>query len=160
MLELINQNLAAFWILLGFSLLALEVVAFGFASGVLLFGSIGALITGVLLWAGVIDSSWLQSVAAFVISSVLVSVLLWVPLKRLQGGKTLGRDQSSDLIGREFRLDDRVLPGTPGSHRFSGITWRVEIDPHSDTRELSEGELVKVTKVDAGIFYVVAASAT
>jgi len=154
MFELITQNLPAFWMLLGFSLLAIEMLAFGMASGVLLFGGIGAVLTGLLLWGGVIAPEWLYSVAAFVIASVLVSLVLWAPLKRLQRGQQMGRDQSSDLVGREFTLDSIVSTTQPGTNRYSGIDWRVEIDSASGVTELASGVRVKVTKVDAGIFHV------
>ena len=155
MIEWINANLATFWISLGFLLLAVEVVAFGMATGVLLFGSLGALITGALLWFGVIDASWMYSVAAFTIASIGASLLLWVPMKRLQGeGSELGQDTSSDLIGREFIVDEQVRVGQPGKHKYSGIDWRVEIDPAGDIDTIAAGERVRVSKVGAGIFYV------
>jgi len=82
--ESIVGNQANIWFALGFALLAIEVVAFGFGSGVLLFGSLGALITGALLWFGVIPSSWIYSIACFAIASAAATAILWVPLKKMQ----------------------------------------------------------------------------
>ena len=49
-MEIITENLAGFWFALGFVLMAIEILAFAFGSGVLLFGSLGALLTGALVY--------------------------------------------------------------------------------------------------------------
>jgi len=124
-------------------------------SGVLLFGGIGALLTGGLLWFGVIPSNWVFSIGAFAVASSLATAVLWVPLKAMQSGAKLGNDRSSDLIGHQFRLASDVTRVEEGKHRYSGIDWRVVISEDATGDNIAQGSLVRVAGVDAGIFYVV-----
>lgn len=151
----VMSNPASVWFVIGFGLLAIEIVAFGLGSGVLLFGSIGALTTGALLWFGVVPSNWLVSVGCFAISSAVATALLWVPLKKMQSGAELGNDQSSDLIGFQFRVAEDITHAAPGKHRYSGVDWKVKISDSSTDSIIAAGSRVKVTGVDAGVFYVV-----
>jgi len=154
MMQIIEQNLATAWFLLGFALLAVEIVAFGMASGILLFTGIGALITGGLLWFGVVPDTWLGSLAAFSVSTLTSAVLLWKPLKRMQARAAPTSDRASDLIGHTFRLEEGISLASPGTTRFSGIQWRVEIDAAAGVEGIEAGEQVEVVSVDAGLFRV------
>lgn len=155
MLDYINANQASFWFVVGFSLLALELVAFGLATGILLFGSIGALITGVVFWFGLVPQSWLAGVAVFAVSSAISTILLWGPLKKLQGSSELGSDRSSDLIGYEFRLEERIALGSHGRTKYSGVSWRVEIDESAAVEHIDKNQKVQVARVGAGVFGVI-----
>ena len=154
MIDYFNNNQAQFWFLVGFALLALEVVAFGLATGVLLFGSLGALVTGALFWFDLLPANWLAGIAAFSITSVVLAVVLWKPLKSLQSGSELGSDQSSDLIGHEFKLKGAITMSVPGNVRYSGIDWRVEIDDAAVVEQIDKGARVRVNRVNAGVFRV------
>ena len=68
----------------------------------------------------------------------------------------MGNDRSSDLIGHEFRLTDDVSIAHPGNTRYSGIDWRVEIDDATVGQSLLAGTKVRVSKVEVGVFFVVA----
>ncbi len=149
-------NPANVWFAIGFALLAIEILIFGFASGVLLFGGIGALITGAVLWFNVIDANWVFSIGIFAIASALATLVLWFPLKKLQSGAELGNDQSSDLIGHQFRVNSEVTHTSPGTHQYSGVKWRVEISNQSSSSRIAAGSLVTVAGVDPGVFHVVA----
>lgn len=149
------NNPANVWFVIGFTLLAIEILAFGLGSGVLLFGSVGALITGALLWFNVLPNSWIVSVACFAIASALTTLVLWVPFKKLQSGAEMGNDRSSDLIGFQFRVDSEITRLTEGKYRYSGIDWRVCISEDTDTNSISPADRVRVVKVDPGVFYVV-----
>ena len=157
MIEYFQTHQAGFWFLVGFGLLAIEIVVFGMASGVLLFGGLGALVTGAIFWLGWLPGGWLAGVACFAVASSASALLLWWPLKKLQSGSSLGDDRSSDLIGLEFRLQSPVTVQVPGKHRYSGVDWRVEVDSTTSDKSLHEGELVRVNKVNAGVFHVVPA---
>ncbi len=155
MIDYLAANQAVFWFALGFLLLAIEVVAFAFGSGVLIFGSIGALVAGAVFWAGLLPETWLNGVAVFAVASILSAVLLWKPLKSMQQGAAMGQDRSSDLIGHEFRLDQDISQQNSGTTRYSGIDWRVVIDDDSSMVSIKSGAKVRVSRVDAGVFYVV-----
>jgi len=150
------SNPANVWFIIGFALLAIEILIFGFASGVLLFGGIGALITGALLWFGIIDVNWIFSIGVFAVASAVATLVLWFPFQKMQSGAELGNDQSSDLIGYQFRVTSDVTLTEPGSHQYSGVSWRVEISDQSQQDRIAAGSQVKVAGVEPGVFHVLA----
>jgi len=159
MIEYFNSNQHAFWFTLGFALLVVEALVFGFTSGVVLFTGIGALITGGLLWSEVLPASWLYGVACFGICSGVSAALLWKPLLKFQNFEVPEKDNSSDMIGHRFQLEQDISLAQPGSTRYSGINWRVEVDAANDCSEIAAGTRVVVTSVDAGVFRVRPAAA-
>lgn len=158
MIEYFNTNQHAFWFALGFLLLAVEVLALGLATGVVLFSGIGALLTGGLIWSGILPHTWLAGIATFGLASFLSAVLLWKPLLKMQKDNTGHKDDSSDFIGHEFRLDMPISLTEPGKTRYSGVEWRVEIDDNAGIETIAAGEKVTVTSLDAGILRVRATS--
>lgn len=155
MVEYFNANQDAFWFSVGFILLAIEAFAFGFTSGVVLFAGIGGLVTGGLMWSGLVPQTWFAGFASFGVSSGICAALLWKPLLKLQNEDVPEKDNSSDLIGHSFRLEQAISYTTPGKVHFSGIDWRVEIDDDkASVSEIGAGEKVTVTSVDAGLFRV------
>ena len=154
MIEYFDTHQYAFWFSLGFGLLVLEALVFGFTSGVVLFTGIGALLTGGLLWGQVLPASWLNGIACFGICSGVSAALLWKPLLKFQNFDLPEKDNSSDMIGHRFRLEQDISPVQPGRTQYSGIEWRVEIDPADDAAGISAGSRVVVTSVDAGVFRV------
>ena len=153
-MEIITENLAGFWFALGFVLMAIEILAFAFGSGVLLFGSLGALITGALVYFGVLPDNWLVSIGSFALASAASALVLWAPLKRMQSGSELGENRSSDLIGHTFVLSEDLAVNKFASTRYSGIDWRVELDSQESAQTLSSGTRMRVAAVNAGVFYV------
>lgn len=155
MVEYFNVHQEAFWFAAGFALLVLEALAFGFTSGVVLFAGIGALLTGLLLWAGLLPQGWGAGIGSFGLCSALSAALLWKPLLKLQNDKELpAHDLSSDFIGHEFRLEQAISHATPGKTRYSGIEWRVEIDESAGVDRIEAGSRVAVASLDAGVFRV------
>jgi len=155
MIEYFQDNQAAFWFSVGFLLLIVEALAFGFTSGVVLFAGLGGIIAGGMMWAGVIPQTWFAGFVTFGLSSGFAAALLWKPLLRLQNNDPPSKDNSSDIIGYRFRLQEAIAHSSPGSVRYSGIEWRVEIDANAVVSEIAAGALVEVSSVDAGLFYVV-----
>lgn len=150
----IDQHQGEFWIAFGFTVLAVEVLFFGMTTIVLMFSGLGALITGLLMLAGVLPATWLAGIAGFGINSAIITTILWKPLRRLQGKRAPVRDKSSDLIGLEFVLEQDVKALQPGKIRYSGISWRVEIDPEAGVDLIAAGQRVIVASVDVGIFRI------
>ena len=154
MIEYFQENQHALWFTIGFILLAIEIGFLGFASGIVLFSGIGALITGLILWLGWLPETWLAGIASFGISSFASAVILWKPLLRMQNYETPAKDNSSDLIGYEFTLQQPVTTTSHGTTQYSGVEWRVEINNESEIDSIGSGERVVVTSVDAGVFRV------
>lgn len=158
MIDYFFQNPATFWFLIGFILLAIEVAAFGMASGVLLFVGLGAILTGIVFWMQLVPTSWLLSLATFAVCSALCALILWKPMQLLQNAGALGNDRSSDLIGLEFKLSGAISSDQPSSTKYSGVSWRVELDEESGLSQLAAGERVRVNRVAPGVFYVISAN--
>ncbi|HNP26462.1 MAG TPA: NfeD family protein [Nitrosomonas sp.] len=154
LVEYLNQHQGQFWIACGFTILIFEVIFLGLATGVLLFAGLGALITGLMMQLGILPETWLAGLSSFGISSGIITILLWRPLKRLQGGKAPAKDHSSDLIGLEFVLMQDINLQTAGKTRYSGIDWRVEISSETSIQAMAAGQKVTVTSVDVGVFRV------
>ncbi len=155
MLEYINNNLSGFWIALGFALLAAEVLLFGFTTIILLFAGLGALISGLLMSAGIIPETWIAGTACFGIATGISSAILWKPLMSMQDRSVPKQKPTSDFVGLEFVLTQDISTTTPGSYRYSGIDWKVEIDGSSDVDTIAKGERVTVVTVEVGLLCVV-----
>ena len=151
--EYIVSHQTEFWLVFGFAMLAIEVVT-GFTVGVFLFGGLGALMTGMLMSFGVLPETWIAGIACTGISSGVITSLLWKPLKKLQGDRPAGKDNSSDLVGHEFVVDSDIAVNKPGMTTYSGITWKVEIDNDAGIDIIQAGQRVSVTSVEVGVFKV------
>ena len=152
MIEYIDMHQSGFWIATGFTLLAAEVLLFGFTTIIFLFAGLGAIITGLAMMFGLLPETWTAGISCFGITTGLVSTVLWKPLKKMQDN-TSPQKQTSDLIGYEFVLQQDVTTLQPGQHRYSGVDWKVELDGQAG-EQLSAGQRVTVTSIDAGIFRV------
>ena len=156
MIDWINSNMGLSWFIFGCILLVIEAFLFGMSTAVLLFAGFGAVITGILLWIGLVPATWTASFAVFAVSSVVTTALLWIPFKKLQSAPFQQTDASSDLIGYEFITDSALSSSTPGTTRYSGIEWKVELD--KGVAEIAAGQRVKVSSLSAGLFRVTSAS--
>ena len=152
MIEYIDMHQSGFWIATGFALLAAEVLLFGFTTIIFLFAGLGAIITGLAMMFGLLPETWTAGISCFGITTGLVSAVLWKPLNKMQDN-TSPQKQTSDLIGYEFVLQQDVTILQPGLHRYSGVDWKVELDGQAGD-QLSAGQRVTVTSIDAGIFRV------
>lgn len=155
MLEYINNNLSGFWIALGFAMLAAEVLLFGFTTIILLFAGLGALTTGLLMSAGIVPETWIAGTASFGIATGISSALLWKPLMSMQNRAAPEQKPTSDFVGLEFVLTEDISTAMPGSYRYSGVDWKVELDSSSDVDTIAKGERVVVVRVEVGLLSVV-----
>lgn len=155
MVDYINNNLSGFWIALGFTMLAAEVLLFGFTTILFLFAGLGALISGLLMSAGIIPETWIAGTACFGIATGICSALLWKPLMSMQNRAAPEQKPTSDIVGLEFVLAEDISTIAPGSYRYSGIDWKVEIDSSSDVDTIAKGERVTVVTVEVGLLSVV-----
>lgn len=159
MIEYFDTHQYAFWLSAGFLILLIELGVFGLSTGVLMFTGLSALVTGGLIWGGVLPATWLAGSASFGIGTGVIALLLWKPLLKLQNFDTPEKDNSSDLVGHKFVLEEPVEPGAPASTRYSGIQWRVELWHGSPVQRIEAGTMVEVRSLDAGVFRVAPADA-
>lgn len=153
-IDYIHSHQAEFWITVGFLILAVEILLMGLSTIVLMFVGFGALITGLLMLLGLLPDTWTTGVSSLGICSGLSALVLWRPLKKMQGEREPSRDQSSDFIGLEFDCEQDINAQQPGSYRYSGVQWRVELDKEAGVDNIASGTRVVVTSIDVGLFRV------
>ena len=151
--EYIQNHQAEFWIILGFIMISIE-VGTGMVTGILLFSSIGAIVTGLLMLSGILPETWQVGIASTAICSGIAAVALWKPLKKLQDTEVPEKDNSSDLVGYEFVLAEDISLTSIGKTRYSGIDWKVEIHKDAGVESIPAGSHVSVVEVDVGKFRV------
>lgn len=152
--DYINSHQGEFWIAMGFLLLAVEVLLMGLTTIVFMFAGLGALATGLLMMLGILPETWTAGISSLGLGSGISAALLWKPLKRLQGERVAKPDQSSDFVGLEFVCAQDITVQQAGSHRYSGVNWRVEIDHSAGVDRIAAGSRVKVTSLDVGVLRV------
>ncbi len=153
LIEYIHNHQAEFWIVLGFALLSIEVIT-GMVTGILLFSSVGALVTGLFMLLGLLPETWTAGISSTAICSGVAMLLLWKPLRNLQNSDIPEKDNSSDLVGYTFVLQENISLMQPGKTRYSGIDWKVEIDTGAGVEQIDAGQRVKVSSVEVGKFLV------
>lgn len=147
-MDWLSTHLAESLVVAGLLMLAVEVAILGFATFVLFFIGIAAVIAGTLMYFGFIPETTMSAVLTVAIVSALDALILWKPLKNLQQ-KVDSTPAKSDLIGHTFVLTDDVSPTVNPQYQYSGISWTLK------SRQLiSAGTAVKVYKAEVGIFFV------
>jgi len=114
-------------------------------SGPLLFFALGCIFTGFLVTLGMV-SSWEYEALSVGVTSILFAIVLWKPLKKLQG-KGIAADTSSDMIGKQVPVSETISKNA-GSIRFSGINWQARLAEDVDTIEVNEGQRVEIIGVE------------
>jgi membrane protein implicated in regulation of membrane protease activity len=143
-----SNNLSESLIMAGLALLVLEVVVLGFSTFVLFFVGLAAVLAGGLMTVGVVPDSMLSALSSMGVLTALLAILLWRPLKSMQGNVE-SKKVTSDLVGHSFVLNEAVSMTNNPAYRYSGIDWNL-----SSEKELSAGTLVEVTGVAVGKFTV------
>jgi len=143
------ENLALAWAAVGVLLLILEVIIFGFGAGFFLFAGIGALITGLLIGAGVAEVSFDQSLLLFSITSVISTAILWPFFKKFQTPQK-SQGNGTDYVGQTFILSNPLHRATLSDQRFVGTNWKTSLDPLAEVDELAPGQLVRIVSAEVG----------
>ena len=138
------------WLLiLGISLLVIEIAFLGFATFVLFFVGLAMLVTGALMALGVLPEGINIAVIAVSLLSIAAAIVLWKPLKNIQS-PTEEENIEVGFVGHRFQLDADIAPNQPGSYAYSGIVWVVVSD-----RAIAKATSVKVVQADVGQLTVV-----
>lgn len=143
-----SNNLSEILIMAGLALLAIEVMVLGFSTFVLFFVGLAAVVVGGLMTFGILPESMLSALSSVGVLTALLAILLWRPLKSMQGNVER-KKVTSDLVGHSFILEEAVSMTKNPAYSYSGIQWKL-----SSEQELSAGTLVEVTGVAVGKFIV------
>lgn len=135
-------------ITLGIVLLIIEVAVMGFATFVLTFLGLSAVVTGVLVYLGVLPSDLLTIVISNAVVASIFAAILWKPLKKFQNRQDT-HTINNDLIGMDFVLTQAIGPSKTTTHRLSGIEWTIK--SHVDIQANTQ---VAVEKAEVGILWI------
>jgi len=137
-----HSTLILLWFILGVAFFIIEMVMPGF---VLMFFGIGAWITAILTWVGVLNSFPLQ-IVVFILSSVITLFLLRTKLSNYFKGRISGKAEPEDILtsvrGQKAVVKKEIIPGeVVGRVEFNGTLWNAEAD-----EQIPEGTVVEITE--------------
>lgn len=133
---------------LGLLMAVIDVLVFGFATFYLSLIGLAMLVSGALIYFGVIPDSTTAVFISVAVLTALFSLVLWKPLKNLQAVSN-NKKVSTDLDGYQFTLEQDVDAGVFGKHHYSGIDWKVESD-----LPIAKGSKVEVVEFKVGVLVV------
>lgn len=142
------DNLVESLLIIGLLLLAVEILVLGFSTFVLFFIGIGAILTALIMYVGLIPSTVLPALLSISLLSTLCAFLLWRPLKNMQSNVET-KQADNDLVGHSFVIEQDVSPQKPGKYKYSGIEWSLR-----SSESIEAGMLVEVTKTEVGVFHI------
>ncbi|GGF78465.1 NfeD family protein [Alteromonas lipolytica] len=147
-MDWITANVTTVLVITGLLLLIIEVAILGFATFVLFFVGLAALVTAGLFYIGLLDASYVNAFFSSAIFSAIFAVLLYKPLKQMQQ-QVDNKTVKGDFTGLRFHLAEDISPARPGKHTYSGITWAVQ-----SNSDIAAGTEVEVVNAEVGIFHV------
>lgn len=148
-----NFSLATILAVIGVSLVIVEIVVLGFGTVFLLFVAIGCLLSALLMYAGLIEQTFLMAAGSVAVISAISAVLLWKPLKRLQTNQQSPDQQPNVFSGLKFNLENDLAPGGSFKHRYSGVEWTVS-KMTEDQETWPQGCEVEVVKTGVGKMWI------
>lgn len=142
------SNIPQTLLILGLLALIIEVLILGFSTFVLLFFGIAMLLTSGLIYIGIIDDNWLSTISTLAIITLLLTLILWKPFKKLQN-KPAKTEVDTDFAVIKFKLEKDLLPTENYTFNYSGIQWLIKSEII-----IEKGTTVKVIKKEVGILWV------
>ncbi|MDA9100640.1 hypothetical protein N9J94_05195 [Planktomarina sp.] len=148
--QLLNVSVIQWLLLIGTTLLIIEVAVLGFATFVLLFIGLAMLAVAGLMGFEFIPSDFKTAIIAVSIMTLITAAISWKFLKKIQTGSENLKVEVG-FIGHRFQIDDDISPEKPGQYFYSGINWKVITDEY-----VEKHTELKVVHADVGHFKVTA----
>lgn len=121
-------SVATLWFILGVVLLVVEATTTGVLA---VFFALGAWVTAILMWLGIIEATWIQ-LAVFLVVSLLSLLMLRRRLKTWMTGlrHPAGEDAAlDDFAGNLATVTEPIDPGkNSGKVEFRGTQWPARAD--------------------------------
>lgn len=147
-MDLFSNNLAESLFIVGLILLVIEVAVLGFSTFVLFFVGLASMVTGILLYVGIIPNSGLSAMFSTGVLTLIAAIVLWRPLKRLQSNVS-PKKAKSDFVGHQFVLKETVSSTLSSKHHYSGIDWKLISE-----ETIEAGTRVEVIEAEVGILHI------
>jgi membrane protein implicated in regulation of membrane protease activity len=147
-MDWLAHNLAQ--VLLGAGLVSLivDMVIFGFSTFILVFLGLSLVLTGTMMWLGIIPDTLSLALWSNAIVTAILVTLLWQPLKRWQN-KKIEKTVAQDFATQQFIISDDVDDRGLTHYFFSGVKWKLK-----SRQPIPKNTLVEVTKVEVGVMWV------
>ncbi len=135
------------WLIAGMALVALEVMT---APGIgLIFGGFAAILTGILIEAGLVAvADHVSQFALWFALTAVMAILLWKPLKRWRSsaGK---QSEFNNMVGDiAVVCQGDLVRGKPGKAKWSGTVMNAELDPSSGVESIQDGTPAVIAAVE------------
>ncbi len=137
-MDMFSENLALSWLVLGMVLFGLELFTGTF---VVMFFAVGALLTALIAWLGVIDSLPIQ----IVIFTLLSGGGLFYFRDKLKIGYKGEIEALKSDVGSVVYLESDVAVGAQTEVQYQGARWPAV---NESGRLLTKGSSVKVAQID------------
>jgi len=147
-MDFFTNNLAQSLFVVGLILLVVEVTVLGFSTFVLFFVGLASMVTSALLYLGILPDSILSAMFSTGILTLIMALLLWKPLKRMQS-KVSSKKIKSDFTNHRFMLKENVSPTQSPKHHYSGVEWALISD-----EPIAAGTKVEVTEAEVGKLHI------
>lgn len=117
---------------------------------------IASFLVAALLAFGVLPASWPAMLSALAISTLLLALLLWKPLRKLQHGKQKQQESSaiSDFVGTRLTLTETASKTSSATVQFSGVSWQLKLAPDCPAETLPAGTEVQISSATVGLLLV------
>jgi len=144
-----------FWLFLvaGVSLLAIEMLVFQFTTFWLFFIGLGALVAAAFAWVYA-DATFLLTTLVFVLASVVITAVLFAPLRRWQ--KQPSGISGNNAVGQKVVVKGLIGRDTPGVVVWSGSDWQAEL-AEGQQDDIAVGATAHVVRVE-GIRLIVSST--
>ncbi|ETI61971.1 NfeD family protein [Marinomonas profundimaris] len=152
-MDFFTNNLAQSLFVVGLILLVIEVAVLGFSTFVLFFVGLAAMLTGALLFFGVLPDSVLSAMFSTGVFTLIAAALLWKPLKSMQSNVS-AKKVKSDFLDHRFILQEPVSPTLSPKYHYSGVDWALISE-----ESIEAGTKVEVTEAEVGKLHIQAVKA-
>lgn len=133
----------AFYLTVAVALIAAELLIFQLSVFWFLFIGFGALISAVVAWFFP-EASWLITTSVFVASSLVISLVLYPPLKKWQ--QKPSAIAGNDAIGQTVEVVVAVTSDKSGEVTWSGTRWGAALA--NGSQPLSVGDIGIITGME------------
>lgn len=133
-----------FYLIAAVILIVLELLVFQLSVFWLLFLGAGALAAAALSYVYA-DAGWILTTAVFVLSTAVIAMVAYRPLKRWQSRP--GEMPGNDAIGQQVVVLSDIGPGAAGTVQWSGTDWRAELETSADA-VLEKGSTATIIRLE------------
>jgi len=150
--QLLSVSVIQWLLLVGTTLLIIEVAVLGFATFVLMFIGLAMLAVAGLMGVEFLPTDFKTAIIAVSIMTLITAAVSWKFLKKIQTGSGNSKVEVG-FIGHCFQIDEDISPEKPGQYSYSGINWVVLTDEY-----VNKHTELKVVHAEVGHFKVISAN--